>query len=91
MGRILLTSDRLRFAESVLDSWRSLDADGRAAARAALSRIEDDPISGVPLADPVKGYWSAREGHVRVIYRLVPQSGAVVVLRLTIVEEDTPS
>lgn len=78
-----MTSDRLRFAESVQASWEALDEGTRLAARRALDRIDDDPISGVPLAEPVKGYWSAREGDVRIIYRLAPQSGHVVVLRIT--------
>jgi len=77
-----LTSERLRFAESILEAWKSFDEAERSNARKALARIEEDPISGVPLADPVKGYWSSREGSIRVVYRLVPQSGAVVVLRI---------
>ena len=81
-----MTTDRLRLAESELASSSRLDESHRAAARLALARIEDDPISGVPLAAPVSGYWSAREGEVRVLYRLVPQSGTVVVLRLSTVK-----
>jgi len=80
-----VTTDRLRFAESVVASWNALDAGERAAARAALARIEDDPIAGVPLADPMKGYWSIREEGLRVIYRLAPQSATVYVLRISAV------
>lgn len=82
-----MSGDRLRFVESVLESWNGLDGESRAAAWRALERIDDDPICGVPLAEPVKGYWSLREGSLRVLYRLVPQSGAVVVLRITKVGE----
>lgn len=82
-----MTTDRLRFAESVRESWLSLDSAERTVARAVLARIEEDPISGVPLAEPVKGYWSAREGSLRVIYRLVPQTGSVIVLRVSKVME----
>jgi len=77
-----LTSERLRFAESIREAWKSFDTAERSNARKALARIEEDPISGVPLADPVKGYWSAREGAIRVVYRLMPQTGVVVVLRI---------
>jgi len=82
-----LTTDRLRFAESVRENWLSLDSAERTVARAVLARIEEDPISGVPLAEPVKGYWSARDGSLRVIYRLVPQTGSVIVLRVSKVME----
>lgn len=82
-----MTTDRLRFAESVRENWLSLDSAERTVARAVLARIEEDPISGVPLAEPVKGYWSAREGSLRVIYRLVPQTGSVIVLRVSKVME----
>jgi mRNA-degrading endonuclease RelE of RelBE toxin-antitoxin system/PHD/YefM family antitoxin component YafN of YafNO toxin-antitoxin module len=88
-GAMLLDEDlsmkaaRLRLAETVRQSWDALTEDDHAVARRALERIDDDPISGVPLAAPVQGYWSYREGHLRIVYRLVPESGAVVVLRLT--------
>jgi len=85
-----MASDRLRFAESVRKSWDAIGTEDRALLREALSRIADDPISGVPLAAPVEGYWSAREGRARVIYRLVPETGAVFVVRLTVVEGDGP-
>jgi mRNA-degrading endonuclease RelE of RelBE toxin-antitoxin system len=82
-----VTTDRLRFAESVLASWRALENGDRATARAALSRIEDDPIAGVPLGDPLKGYWSMREEGLRVLYRLAPQTGTVFIVRITAVRE----
>lgn len=82
-----MTLDRLRFAESVLEGWNALDDEGRSNARRALERIADDPIIGVPLAEPVKGYWSVREGPLRIVYRIVPESGTVIVVRLTKVEE----
>ncbi len=82
-----LETNRLRLAESALDSWNAFHATDRTAAQQVLGLIDDDPISGVPLAEPAQGYWSLRHGAFRVIYRLVPDAGTVVVLRVTKVSE----
>lgn len=49
----------------------------------ALRRIEDDPIAGAPLFDPLKGLWVYRSSHLRIVYRVVPEAGQVVVLSVT--------
>jgi mRNA-degrading endonuclease RelE of RelBE toxin-antitoxin system len=41
---------------------------------------DEDPISGVPLFDPFKGLWSYRAGHLRILYRIMPEARFVVVL-----------
>lgn len=77
-----MANDRLRFAAAVKDEWASLDEASRAEARAALERLDDDPISGVPLFDPVRGYWSLRTPSLRIVYRLSPEARLVYVLAI---------
>ena len=50
---------------------------------AALQKINDDPIAGAPLFEPLKGLWVYRAEHLRVLYRVAPEQGAVVVLSVT--------
>ena len=75
-------NDRLRCAERVLDDWRALSTEERASAMTALERIDEDPILGAPLFDPLRGYWSYRAGHLRIIYRIAPEARFVVVLSI---------
>lgn len=75
-------NDRLRFAAGVKDDWASLGAEERVAARAALERLDDDPIAGVPLFEPVRGYWSLHAGALRIIYRIAPEARSVFVLTI---------
>lgn len=76
-------NDRLRIAESVERQWNALTELERQAALAALERIDDDPIAGAPLFEPLKGLWSFRNGPLRIIYRIVPEARFVVVLSIT--------
>ena len=69
-------------AESVESEWQALSVDERAAAKTALLAIDDDPIAGAPLYDPLRGYWSYRTGHLRIVYRIVPEARFVVVLTI---------
>lgn len=64
--------ERLRFARSVAPIYD-----------AALRRIELDPIAGSPLFEPLKGLWSYRTDSLRIIYKIVPEARAVVVLSIT--------
>jgi mRNA-degrading endonuclease RelE of RelBE toxin-antitoxin system len=82
-----LILERLRFAPSVGSAWERLDDDSRAAARAAFEKIDDDPIAGVPLLDPLRGYWSMREGSLRIVYRIFAEARYIVILSLRRVEE----
>jgi mRNA-degrading endonuclease RelE of RelBE toxin-antitoxin system len=77
-----LWNDRLRFAERVEGDWRALSADERAAALQALEKIDEDPIAGAPLFEPLRGYWSYRAGHLRIVYRIAPEARFVVVLSI---------
>jgi mRNA-degrading endonuclease RelE of RelBE toxin-antitoxin system len=63
--------ERLRFAKSVAPIYD-----------AALRRIELDPIAGAPLFEPLKGLWSYRTDDLRVIYKIVAEARAVVVLHI---------
>ena len=76
-------NDRLRIVESVEPQWKSLSDDERAAVRNALERIDDDPIIGAPLFDPLRGYWSLPVDGLRIIYRIVADARFVVVLSIT--------
>lgn len=75
-------NDRLRIAESVLPQWNALAPHEREAVRVALERIDEDPIAGAPLFDPLRGYWSYRAGHLRIVYRLAPEARFVVILSI---------
>lgn len=75
-------NDRLRIAESVETDWKSLGAPERESALAALQRIDDDPIAGAPLFEPLKGLWSYRSGDLRVVYRVVAEGRFVAILSI---------
>jgi len=49
----------------------------------ALQKIDDDPIAGAPLFEPLKGLWVYRAEHLRVIYRVVPEMGGALVLSVS--------
>ena len=76
-------NDRLRIAESVLPQWRALTADERAAVRRTLEIIDEDPIIGAPLFDPLRDYWSFLVDGLRILYRIVADARFVVILSIT--------
>jgi len=76
-------NDRLRIAESVEPQWKSLSDDERKSVRAALERIDYDPIIGAPLFDPLRGYWSLPVDGLRIIYRIVADARFVVILNIS--------
>ncbi len=75
-------NDRLRIAESVESDWKSLTSSERETALAALQRIDDDPIAGAPLFEPLKGLWSYRTGDLRIVYRVVAEGRYVAILSI---------
>lgn len=75
-------NDRLRIAESVQEDWSALTADNRAAVLEALKIIDDNPIAGAPLFEPLKGLWSYRTGELRIIYRIVAEARFIVILSI---------
>ncbi len=64
--------ERLRFAKS---APRIFDASFRT--------IENDPIAGAPLFEPLKGLWSYRTEELRIIYKIVADAKIVVILSIT--------
>ena len=76
-------NDRLRIAESVLPQWKQLSDAERASVRKALETIDEDPIIGAPLFEPLRGYWSLLADGVRIIYRIVADARFVVILSIT--------
>lgn len=75
-------NDRLRIAERVESDWKALSADERAKVRAALEVIDEDPIIGAPLFEPLRGLWSHRAEHIRIIYRIVSEARFIVILSI---------
>ena len=75
-------NDRLRIAESVESEWQSLSDAERQMVQKALEAIDEDPITGVPLFEPFKGLWSYRTGHLRILYRIMPEARFVVILSI---------
>jgi mRNA-degrading endonuclease RelE of RelBE toxin-antitoxin system len=75
-------NDRLRIAERVADDWSALSEHEQALAMKALEHIDEDPISGAPLFDPLRGLWSYRAEHLRVVYRIVAEARFVVILSI---------
>ena len=73
---------RLRFTERVDDDWDALSEDERTLATSALERIDDDPIAGAPLFEPLRGIWTFRTEHLRILYRIVAEARFVLVMSI---------
>jgi mRNA-degrading endonuclease RelE of RelBE toxin-antitoxin system len=78
-------NDRLRFAERVEKDWRALTEEQREVTARALETIDEDPIIGAPLFEPLRGYWSYRSEGIRIIYRIVTEARFIVVLSISLV------
>jgi len=76
-------NDRLRIAESVLGQWSSLTPEERAAAQRAMEMIDEDPIAGAPLFEPLRGLWSMHADGLRIVYRIVSEARFVVILSIS--------
>ena len=76
-------NDRLRIAESVEHDWHALNEGERALLRRALQTIDDDPIIGAPLFEPLKGLWSHRVENLRIVYRIVTEGRFILILSVT--------
>jgi mRNA-degrading endonuclease RelE of RelBE toxin-antitoxin system len=79
--------DRLRLAQSVADDWAALSGEERALVMRTLEVIDEDPIVGTPLFEPLRGLWSHRIGGLRVLYRIVSEARYVLVLAIVRIEE----
>lgn len=83
-------NDRLRIAESVETEWQALTKPERETVQKALETIDEDPIIGAPLFEPFTGMWSYRAGHLRILYRIMPEARFVVVLSIARAVEPVP-
>lgn len=75
-------NDRLRIVESVEAQWKALADHEREIARQMLIRIDEDPIIGAPLFEPLRGLWSARRENIRIVYRIMAEARFVVILAI---------
>jgi mRNA-degrading endonuclease RelE of RelBE toxin-antitoxin system len=75
-------NDRLRLSESVEHDWKSLQPAERETVLVALEAIDDDPIIGAPLFEPLKGLWSYRSGRLRIVYRIVAEGRFIAILTI---------
>lgn len=62
--------------------WSALSEHEQALAMTALEHIDEDPISGAPLFEPLRGLWSYRAEHLRIVYRIVAEARFVVILSI---------
>jgi len=82
-----LENDRLRISESAERDWHNLAPHERDIVRAALTTLDEDPIAGAPLFEPLKGLWSHRAEHLRIVYKIMPEARFVLILSITRVAE----
>jgi mRNA-degrading endonuclease RelE of RelBE toxin-antitoxin system/PHD/YefM family antitoxin component YafN of YafNO toxin-antitoxin module len=75
-----MANDRIRLAEPVEAQWQALAEHEQAAIGEAFAVIDEDPIAGAPFFEPLRGLWSYRAGHLRLVYRIVAEARFVVVL-----------
>ena len=75
-------NDRLRIVESVEAQWKALADHERDLARQMLVKIDEDPIIGAPLFEPLRGLWSARSENIRIVYRIMAEARFVVILAI---------
>lgn len=73
--------ERLRAAFE--DDLAHLSSDDLSLAEPAFARINDDPIAGAPLFEPLKGLWSYRTGPLRIVYTIVAEARYVLVLSVS--------
>lgn len=76
-------NDRLRIVESVEAQWNNLADHEKTIAQQMLMKIDEDPIVGAPLFEPLRGLWSARVENLRIVYRIMPEARFVVILSIT--------
>lgn len=72
-------NDRLRIPDSVAAVLPSIDA---GLVRQAFEIIDEDPIIGAPLFDPLRGWWSYRTDKLRVVYRIIAEARFIVILSI---------
>lgn len=76
-------NDRIRIVEGVESQWKAFETSYRGRILRALEIIDEDPIAGAPLFDPLRGLWSFRDGDLRILYRIISEARAVMILDLS--------
>ena len=74
---------RLRITRAGQEGLSALTGIERRLVLSTLVRINDNPIAGAPLFEPLKGLWSHRSGEVRIIYKIVAEASIVVILSIS--------
>ena len=73
-----VANDRIRVPDSV--AAFPLSDEERLLISEAYTRIDEDPIAGAPLFEPLRGLWSYRTKHLRIVYRIFPEARFIVVM-----------
>jgi PHD/YefM family antitoxin component YafN of YafNO toxin-antitoxin module/mRNA-degrading endonuclease RelE of RelBE toxin-antitoxin system len=79
-GELVARGERVRLPQSVDHGVRAMAAHEQELIDASLGAIDDDPIAGAPLFEPLKGLWCYRREHLRIVYRIVAEARAILVL-----------
>ncbi|HEX6640693.1 MAG TPA: type II toxin-antitoxin system prevent-host-death family antitoxin [Thermoanaerobaculia bacterium] len=74
---------RLRITRAGQEGLDALSGVERKMVLSTLVRINDNPIAGAPLFEPLKGLWAHRSGEIRIIYKIVMEAQIVVILSIT--------
>lgn len=74
---------RLRITRAGQEGLDALAGIERRLVLSSMVRINDNPIAGAPLFEPLKGLWSHRTGEIRIIYKIVAEASVVVILSIT--------
>lgn len=82
-GELSEVTERVQVVASADEAWRALAEHERESVSRALHAIDDDPIAGAPLFDPLKGLWVYRTGHLRIAYRIAAEARQVLILSIT--------
>lgn len=74
---------RLRITRAGQEGLDALAGIERRLVLSTMVRINDNPIAGAPLFEPLKGLWSHRSGEIRIVYKIVAEASIVVILSIT--------
>ncbi|HET7436501.1 MAG TPA: hypothetical protein VFN10_17455 [Thermoanaerobaculia bacterium] len=77
--RIVADFERVRIATG---DYEKLSDHERELVDVELAKLDDDPIAGAPLLDPLRGLWVLRLEWLRVLYRIEAEAREIVVLAI---------
>lgn len=73
---------RLHITTAAKEGLDALEGIERRLVLSTLARINDTPIVGAPLFEPLKGLWVQRSGEIRLIYKIVMEARIAVLLSI---------